>query len=107
MKVFAKLGLHGEYYGYVCLQGLYKTVETAIAETMAKYADIPNIKVLAYTHDHMNFKYDKEPKHTHVVVYNSDYDEVTPEQFASLCDTCCEEDINYWELFIIEENEVK
>lgn len=108
MKVFVKLGLHGEYYGYVCFQGLYKTKEEVIEETIKKYEQLPEVKVLTYTHDHRNHKYDKDfTTHTHVMAYNSKYDGVISQaEFERTCDDCCEEQFDYWELYVIEEVEI-
>lgn len=44
MKAFVKLGLHGEYYGYVCYQGLYKTKDEVIEETIKNTNNFQRLK---------------------------------------------------------------
>lgn len=108
MKVFAKLANHGECYCYCCLHGLYKSVETAIKETVEKYAPFEYVKVLTYTHDHANLEYDKDGgKHTHVMAYNSKSGVISQEEFEKACDNLDEDGLDYWEQYILEETNIK
>jgi hypothetical protein len=108
MKVNVKLALHGEYYGYVCFQGLYESAEKAINETIRKYEGMPEVKVLTYVHDHSHMKYDNDnTKHTHVMVYNSKYNVISQAEFESACEQCSEEQFDYWDMYTIEEMEIQ